>query len=86
LLLTLHADAPQPDLESARSATFLTKPREMPYPRFYEMVAAVPEANASTLWRRTMVLGPTPEFTVLSPLTPQFPSTLHPLALILNPI
>ncbi len=86
LLLTRHADATEPDLASARSATFLTKPRDMPYAAFHEIVAAVLEADRSTLWRRTMVLGPTPEFTALSPATPQFPSTLHPLSLSLNPI
>jgi hypothetical protein len=86
LLLTLHDDATQPDLSTPKSATFLTKPREMPYPAFYETVAATREARGATLWRRTMVLGPTPEFTVLSSKTPQFPASLHPLALGLNPI
>jgi hypothetical protein len=86
LLLTLHSDAAAPDLASATTATFLTKPREMPYAEFYATLSAVPEAEQSTLWRRTMVLGPTPEFACLSPSTPQFPSTLHPLALGLNPI
>ncbi len=86
LLLTLHPDATPPDLVSARSATFLTKPREMPYADFYAAVAAVADAQNSTVWRRTMVLGPTPEFTALSPTTPRFPSTLHPLALSLSPL
>jgi hypothetical protein len=86
LLLTLHTGAAQPDLSGASSATFLTKPREMTYAEFYQTVSAAPAATRSTLWRRTMVLGPTPEFTCLAPSPPQFPPTLHPLPLLLNEI
>jgi hypothetical protein len=86
LLLTLHGSAAQPDLAAARSATFLTKPRDMPYAAFYETVAVVPEAPQSTLWRRTMVLGPTPEFALLSPSRPDIPASVMPLSLALTPL
>ena len=83
-LLTLHADAaPAPDLAAARHMTWLTKPRPTPYADFY---AAVPSGSGATLWRRTMVLGPTPEFTVLTPAEPPRLDQFQPLKLALTPI
>jgi hypothetical protein len=86
-LLAQHADdAPSPpvDLRGAHHATFLTKPRDMPYATFYATVAALPDANQSTLWRRMMVLGPNPEFALLTPTRPEAPATLAPLSLTLT--
>jgi hypothetical protein len=86
LLMALHDAATSPDLPAATSATFLTKPRDMPYATFYETVTGIAEAHRSTLWRRMMVLGPTPEFAVLSRSTPQFPSALQALPLRLSSV
>jgi hypothetical protein len=82
-LFTLRGDA-SVDLAASRQLTFLTKPREMAYANFYPSVAVV---NGATLWRRTMVLGPTPEFALLSTdPTPQAIEQFHPVRLALAPI
>ncbi|MGH9103295.1 MAG: hypothetical protein ACRDYD_10015 [Acidimicrobiales bacterium] len=47
--------------------TWLSKPDGMPYEAFYELAdAATLSAPGSALWRRQMVLGPSPEFCLLS--------------------
>ena len=85
-LLGLHADSAPPQLSSVRHATWLTKPRDMPYASFYATVADWPHADQSTLWRRQMVLGPTPEFALLSSELTEPSSTLQPLVLGLTSI
>lgn len=86
-LFALHVDAAaaqpaQPTLPAATSLAFLTKPRDMPYATFYTTVASALQATSASLWRRTMVLGPTPEFAVLSAAAQsELPPDLHPLAL-----
>lgn len=72
-----------PDLAASRNVTFLTKPRDLPYADFYPTVPAVAGA---TLWRRTMVLGPAPEFALLTSAPPQALDRFQPLALQLTPI
>ena len=69
-LLGLHAESAPPQLPSVRHMTWLTKPKDMPYVTFYATVAALPHAEQSTLWRRQMVLGPTPEFGLLTSTRP----------------
>ncbi|MBV9599637.1 MAG: hypothetical protein JOZ87_22640 [Chloroflexi bacterium] len=88
-LLALHSDAAParaPRLPAVRHATWLTKPRDMPYATFYATTARLPGADQTTLWRRQMVLGPTPEFGLLAPHILQLPASLQPLTLTLNPI
>jgi hypothetical protein len=88
-LFALRDEAPAPvppNLPAAQTLTFLTKPREMPYATFYATVAALPNNSNATLWRRTMVLGPTPEFALLTPAAPPLPPELHPLALTISAI
>jgi hypothetical protein len=85
-LLALHGDAARPDIGAARFATWLTKPRDMPYAAFYAAMAAFSEANQSSLWRRTMVLGPTPEFGLLTPSRPKVVASLQPVTLVLTPV
>jgi len=70
---------------AARQATFLTKPRPMSYPDFYAEVSAF-APNQSSLWRRALVLGPTPEFALLTTTEVSAPATLQPLILRLTPI
>jgi hypothetical protein len=74
------------DVEGARLATWLAKPRGEPYDVFYARLAPVCADPGVSLWRRLMVLGPTPEFGLLSraPLTQ--PAGLDSLALSLEPI
>jgi hypothetical protein len=69
-------------LADARCATFLTKPRPMPYADFY----AQTETLGSSLWRRQMVLGPTPEFVLLTAQRPSVPETFASLTLGLQPV
>jgi hypothetical protein len=74
-----------PTLAHARHATFLTKPRSMPYESFYSSVSAIAPSEAS-LWRRALVLGPTPEFALLTSSSPAPPAALQPTRLTLTPI
>ena len=85
-LLGLHAESAPPQLPGVRHMTSLAQARDMPYVTFYATVAALPHAEQSTLWRRQMVLGPTPEFGLLSSDPPVAPPALQPLSLSLNPI
>jgi hypothetical protein len=79
-LFALRGDI-NPDLLAAHCVTLLTKPRETPYADFY---AAVPASSAATsLWRRMMVLGPTPEFALLTADPPPKLEPFQPLSLSL---
>src|SRR5205814_2166974 len=75
-----------PKIDTAGYATCLTKPRSMPYETFYAAAASLPDSQSSSLWRRQMVLGPTPEFILLTPTRLTIPETLQPLPLELTPI
>jgi hypothetical protein len=75
-----------PDLATVRYLTCLTKPRPMPYPEFDAQVAAVEASPPPTVWRRALVLGPTPEFAALSPSRLTFSAELQPLHLDLQPL
>lgn len=70
-------------LDSA-TARWFAKPAGMPYADFYTQVG---EAQ-SRLWRRMMVLGPTPEFCLIGAPgdDPAIPSGWHPLAVRREPI
>lgn len=83
-LLALR-DNPAVDLSWTRQATFLTKPRPMAYLEFYAAVAQFAPIENS-LWRRALVLGPTPEFALLTATAPQVPNTFRPLGLTFTPI
>jgi hypothetical protein len=84
-LFALRSPEVVQDLAAARHATFLTKPRSMPYAEFYSSVAAF-SPPASSLWRRALVLGPTPEFALLTASALSAPATLQPLLLGLTSI
>ncbi|MBV9134487.1 MAG: hypothetical protein JO318_17415 [Chloroflexi bacterium] len=81
-LLALRGDA-DPNVGAARHLTWLTKPRPMPYTDFYAAVSATP---AASLWRRTMVLGPNPEFALLTAAAPPALTEFTPLTLGLTPV
>ena len=68
---------------NARTITFVTKPRPMPYATFKTEMASVPKES---LWRRQMVLGPTPEFALLTQSPVNIPDTFTPLSLTLTPV
>lgn len=70
------------DLASARHTAFLTKPRTTPYDAFYAEV----EPQHASLWRRQLVLGPTPEFCLLSTAPLELSAAFQPLRLELHHI
>ncbi len=65
-----------PDLLATRFATWLAKPRETSYRDFYSQLAPWSDLPGVSLWRRYLVLGPTPEFTLLSPGDLELPTSL----------
>ena len=84
-LFALRGDSLSTPVASARQATFLTKPRPMPYPEFYAAVSAF-APSLSSLWRRALVLGPTPEFALLTATAATVPDTFHPISLTVTPL
>ncbi|MGH3147187.1 MAG: hypothetical protein ACRDTR_15430 [Rubrobacter sp.] len=61
-------------------ATWLTKQRGTSYEEFYARIEPWTNGPETSLWRRQLVLGPTPEFCVLGRAEPEFPSDLSPVA------
>jgi hypothetical protein len=71
------------EVASARCITFATKPRGMPYADFRIETGGLPCDSA---WRRQMVLGPTPEFALLSRSPLPVSPALAPFSLTLSPV
>jgi hypothetical protein len=82
-LLQLRGE--QADVAAARCVTWLVKPRPMPYAEFYSAMQPF-NRDGNTLWRRQMVLGPTPEFCLLGSGAVDIPGTFQPLRLELSRI
>lgn len=74
------------NLAGARWASWLSKPKGMPYDAFYQTLDQVCAEAAVSLWRRQMVLGPTPEFGLLSRSRLELPPELDSLTLRIEPI
>jgi hypothetical protein len=62
------------------------KPAGMPYADLYARLKSWVEEPGVSLWRRMMVLGPPPEFCLLSPATIELPAEMHPEVLRRTPI
>jgi hypothetical protein len=62
------------------------KPVGMPYKDFYARLEPWTEAAGVSLWRRMMVLGPAPEFCLITPATVELPPDMHPEVLRRAPI
>jgi hypothetical protein len=67
----MHAGLYQLKSSSARHkespwCIWLSKPAGMSYDDFNSMISATVPANSIDYWRRQMVLGPTPEFCIIS--------------------
>ena len=75
-----------PTVHGARWATWLAKPRGMPYDPFYQRLQPTYAQPGVSLWRRQMVLGPTTEFGLLSTDRLQLPPGLESIELRLEPI
>lgn len=62
------------------------KPAGMTYVDFYARLQTVTRASGTSLWRRMMVLGPPPEFAIISPSRVELPADMHPEVLRREPI
>jgi hypothetical protein len=65
-------------LDARRQETWLTKPKAMQYAELYERLGPLTERGGS-LWRRQMVLGPAPEFCLVTPGPIEAPEELTPM-------
>jgi len=68
------------ELREARYSTWIEKPIGPSYQSYYDEVARGLGERRSELWRRQMVLGPTPQFCVHSVEALDLPPNLKPLA------
>jgi hypothetical protein len=64
----------------ARHGVWLTKPVGVGYPSFREQLAAHTAGEPVSVWRRQMVLGPSPEFRVTAEREPAFPAAWAPVS------
>ena len=62
------------------------KPAGMPYAVFYARLTPWVSVPGVSLWRRMMVLGPPPEFCLISPSEVQLPAEMQPEVLRRKPI
>ena len=67
-------------LRDARFATWVEKPIRVSYQSYYEDVARITGDRQSDLWRRQMVLGPSPQFCLHSEEPVEIPASLRPLS------
>ena len=54
------------------------KPAGMPYEDLYARLEKWTNATGVSLWRRMMVLGPPPEFCLITPSKVDLPPEMHP--------
>jgi hypothetical protein len=73
-------------VSQSQFAVWLSKPLGTSYEAFYDSLSPWTSHPGVGLWGRQMVLGPTPEFCLLSPDKIELPQTLNGLALTLEPI
>ena len=62
-----------------RLAVWFSKPSGVSYPEFYKRIEPWTERPETSLWRRQMVLGPAPEFCLLTDEEVQLPSEMEPV-------
>ena len=74
------------DVRQSYFAAWLSKPTGTSYEMFYDSLSGWTSQPGVGLWGRQMVLGPTPEFCLLSPERIDLPEALNALTLGLEPI
>jgi hypothetical protein len=87
---SLHAGlyvikSPYPSFLSGKSAVWFTKPREMDLNQILSNYGNSND-NIGDLWMRLMVLGPTPEYCIVSENRIELPENLHPVNVKRKPI
>ena len=63
-----------------------SKPAGMAYPDLYERMKQYTRGPGTSVWRRMMVLGPPPEFCLISPSQVELPPEFRPEVLSRDPI
>lgn len=74
------------NLREAQLATWIEKPVGQSYQSYFEEVAESVGRKRTDLWRRQMVLGPSPQFCIHSDSELQVPEKLRPFVVKLEPI
>lgn len=77
--------AGEPDVDAAVETRF-SKPPGAGYADLYATLARWTAEPGASLWRRMMVLGPPPEFSLLTPSPVQLPAEMRPEAFTRTPI
>jgi hypothetical protein len=75
----------KPSMESGFEVRF-SKPAGMAYKDLYAQLETWTGSSGVSLWRRMMVLGPPPEFCLVTPSTFDLPPEMHPEVLTRKPI
>jgi hypothetical protein len=73
----LNLASGRPSMEEGFEVRF-GKPAGMPYPDLYARLESWTEGSGVSLWRRMMVLGPPPEFSLITPSKVDLPGEMHP--------
>ena len=76
----------QVNVRQSHFAAWLSKPSGTSYEMFYDSLSLWTSRSGVGLWGRQMVLGPTPEFCLLSPEKIDLPESSNGLTLRLEPI